>query len=123
MVIGASFIALEVAASLRARGIAVDAVALDSLPLERVMGPKVGRLIRTIHEDNGVAFHLGATVSRIDGRTMTLSDATTVEADAVVVGVGVRPSTALAEQAGLIIANAVAGPLVGPSRARPSRAL
>jgi NADPH-dependent 2,4-dienoyl-CoA reductase/sulfur reductase-like enzyme/nitrite reductase/ring-hydroxylating ferredoxin subunit len=103
MVIGASFIGLEVAASLRARGIAVDVVAPDSQPLVRVMGPEVGRFIRTLHEAQGVTFHLGATVSRIDGRIALLSDRTTVEADIVVAGVGVRPATALAEQAGLTI--------------------
>jgi apoptosis-inducing factor 3 len=101
VVAGASFIGLEVAAALRARGIAVDVVAPDHEPLERVMGLEVGRFIRTVHEANGVAFHLGATVGRIDARVVTLSDATTLEADAMIVGVGVRPSITLAEQAGL----------------------
>jgi len=103
VVVGASFIGLEVAASLRARGIAVDVVAPEQQPLERVMGPEVGAFIRTVHEANGVAFHLGATVGRIDGRTVILSDETRLDADVVVVGVGVRPSIALAERAGLAI--------------------
>ena len=101
VVVGASFIGLEVAASLRAREIAVDIVAPEHEPLERVMGPEVGRFIRAVHESNGVSFHSGATVARIDGRTVTLSDNTRVDADVVVVGVGVRPATKIAEEAGL----------------------
>ena len=103
VVVGASFIGLEVAASLRARGIDVDVVAPDSVPLERVMGPEVGRFIRDVHESHGVTFHLGRTVSRMDGDKVTLSDATTLTADFIVVGVGVRPSIELAQRAGLVI--------------------
>jgi NADPH-dependent 2,4-dienoyl-CoA reductase/sulfur reductase-like enzyme/nitrite reductase/ring-hydroxylating ferredoxin subunit len=101
IVVGASFIGLEVAASLRARGIDVDVVAPDRQPLERVMGPEVGAFIRTLHEAQGVTFHLGQTVQRIDGRKATLSDGTSVDADVVVVGVGVKPAIALADKAGL----------------------
>jgi NADPH-dependent 2,4-dienoyl-CoA reductase/sulfur reductase-like enzyme/nitrite reductase/ring-hydroxylating ferredoxin subunit len=108
IVVGASFIGLEVAASLRARGIAVDVVAPDHEPLERVMGPEVGRFIRRLHEANGVVFHLGATIRRIDGRIATLSDATIVDADAVVVGIGVRPVIKLAEDSGLAIDRGIA---------------
>ncbi len=108
LVIGASFIGLEVAASLRARKIAVDVVAPEREPLERVMGSDVGRFVRSVHEANGVSFHLGATVGRIDGRTAMLSDGTRVDADLVVVGVGVRPSPAMAEQAGLAMDRGIA---------------
>ena len=108
VVVGASFIGLEVSASLRARGIAVDVVAPDHVPLERVMGQEVGRFIQTLHEAQGVVFHLGQTVTRVDGRTVTLSDGTTLDADFVVMGVGVRPATALAEHAGLALDRGIA---------------
>ena len=108
VVVGASFIGLEVAASLRARGVAVDVVAPDREPLERVMGSEVGRFVRSVHEAKGVTFHLGVTVGRVDGRTVTLSDGTSVNADLIVVGVGVKPSTELAERAGLTIDRGIA---------------
>lgn len=103
VVAGASFIGLEVAASLRARGIDVDVVAPESTPLERVLGVEVGRLVRSLHEAKGVAFHLGQTVKAVDGRAVTLSDGKTLDSDFVVMGVGVKPSTALAEQAGIAV--------------------
>ena len=103
VVVGASFIGLEVSASLRARGIAVDVVAPDRVPLERVMGEEVGRFIQDLHVAQGVVFHLGQSVTAVDGRTVTLSGGTTLDADFVVMGVGVRPATVLAEKAGLAL--------------------
>ena len=100
-VVGASFIGLEVAASLRTLGIAVDVIAPENQPLERVMGADVGRMIRGLHEAHGVVFHLGETVRKIDGAKLTLTGGTVLEADFVVLGVGVRPSLTLAERAGL----------------------
>jgi apoptosis-inducing factor 3 len=101
VIVGGSFIGLEVAASLRARGIAVHVVARERLPLERVMGPEVGRFVRGLHESQGVVFHLQDTVTRLEGRTAVLESGATIEADFLVLGVGVRPLVALAEQAGL----------------------
>jgi len=108
VVVGASFIGLEVAASLRARGLEVHVVAPDKTPLERVMGPEVGGFIRKLHEEHGVVFHLGQTVSRVEGSRATLSDGSKIDADFIVLGVGVRPSIALAEQAGLTIDRGIA---------------
>ena len=101
VVVGASFIGLEVAASLRARGIAVHVVALDQVPMERILGSAVGVFIRSLHESHGVVFHLGETVRHVDGDKVTLTSGQTIEADFIVLGVGVRPSVALAEKAGL----------------------
>ena len=103
VVIGASFIGLEVAASLRARDIAVRVVAPDSRPLERVFGPELGAHIQKLHEDKGVIFHLGRTTASIAEKAVTLDDGSVHPADLVVIGVGVRPATALAERAGLVI--------------------
>ena len=108
VVIGASFIGLEVAASLRARGLSVDVVAPDSTPLERVMGVEVGRFVRSLHEAQGVRFHLGQTVARVDGRDVTLSGGGRLDCDFLVAGVGVKPMSAIAEQAGLAMDRGIA---------------
>jgi len=102
LVIGGSFIGLEVAASLRARKLEVHVVAPDARPLERVMGPEIGDAIRRLHEKHGVVFHLGETVAKIEGKTARLSGGAALAADLAVVGVGVRPATALADAAGLV---------------------
>ena len=103
VVIGASFIGLEAAAALRARNIEVHVVGLEARPMERVLGPAMGDFVRTLHEEHGVIFHLGDTVTGIDGKRATLKSGSVIEADVVVVGVGVRPRLALAEKAGLAI--------------------
>src|SRR5262245_54643917 len=103
VVIGASFIGLEVAASLRAREIEVQVVAPEQRPMERILGAQMGNLVRKLHTDKGVIFHLGDTASAIDERRVTLKTGSTLDADLVVVGIGVRPRIELAEKAGLTI--------------------
>jgi NADPH-dependent 2,4-dienoyl-CoA reductase/sulfur reductase-like enzyme/nitrite reductase/ring-hydroxylating ferredoxin subunit len=107
LVVGASFIGLEVAASLRARGLEVHVVAPEARPLERVMGPELGEVIRRLHEKHGVVFHLGETLAKLDGPTAQLSGGASLGTDLIVIGVGVRPATQLAEAAGLTVAKGV----------------
>lgn len=101
VVIGASFIGLEAATALRQRGVEVRVVAPDARPMERVFGPDMGDLVREVHEANGVEFHLGRTVARIEAGRVQLDDGTGIDADLVLVGIGVRPRLTLAEAAGL----------------------
>lgn len=101
VVIGAGFIGLEAAASLKRQGLEVRVVAPDEKPLARVMGEQVGAFVQSIHERNGVVFHLEHTVAEISDGEVTLDDGTTHAADLVVMGVGVTPNTTLAEAADL----------------------
>jgi NADPH-dependent 2,4-dienoyl-CoA reductase/sulfur reductase-like enzyme len=103
VVVGASFIGLEAAAALRARGVEVDVVAPDAQPFAKALGPEVGIFLRGVHEQKGVRFHLGQTVTAVDARGVTLSGGGSLPADLVVVGIGVRPVVGLAEAAGLKI--------------------
>jgi NADPH-dependent 2,4-dienoyl-CoA reductase/sulfur reductase-like enzyme len=108
IVIGASFIGLEVAAALRARDIEVHVVAPEQRPMERVLGSDMGEFVRALHEEQGVIFHLGDTVAEIDGKRAILKSGGVLEADIVVVGVGVRPRLGLAERARLSLDGGVA---------------
>jgi NADPH-dependent 2,4-dienoyl-CoA reductase/sulfur reductase-like enzyme len=100
-VVGSSFIGLEVAASLRSRGLSVDVVAPETLPLARVLGDHLGAFIKALHEEHGVVFHLGHTAQRVEKDAVVLDDGTRLPADLVVFGVGVKPRLSLAEGAGL----------------------
>jgi apoptosis-inducing factor 3 len=101
VVIGASFIGLEVAAALRARNLDVHVVAPEKRPLERIFGTELGGFTRSLHEEHGVVFHLEDTVTAIEGNQVRLRNGSSLTTDFVVVGIGVRPRTNLAEKAGL----------------------
>ncbi|PPD23653.1 MAG: pyridine nucleotide-disulfide oxidoreductase [Methylocystis sp.] len=102
-VIGASFIGLEVAASLRARGLDVRVIAPEEIPMARILGPEIGAHVKKLHESHGVIFHLGDTATEIGERTLKLKSGATLDADLVVIGVGVKPDLSLAQSAGLAV--------------------
>jgi NADPH-dependent 2,4-dienoyl-CoA reductase/sulfur reductase-like enzyme/nitrite reductase/ring-hydroxylating ferredoxin subunit len=103
---GASFIALEVAAALRHRGVEVHIAAPEPIPLARILGDELGGWVRGLHEENGVVFHLGCKILGWDGARLSLDDGA-IDADFMVAGTGVAPRTALAEAAGLKVENGV----------------
>jgi 3-phenylpropionate/trans-cinnamate dioxygenase ferredoxin reductase subunit len=103
VVLGASFIGLEVAASLRARDLEVHLVGPGGLPLERVLGSELGRFVKGLHEEHGVVFHLGTKPRSIGAGEVVLEDGTRLPADFVVAGIGVKPNLELAESAGLAL--------------------
>ncbi len=101
VVIGASFIGLETAAALRTRNLEVHVAAPEKRPLEKVFGAELGDFVRALHEEKGVVFHLENAVTAIEPNKVSLKSGQTIDADLVVMGVGVRPRTQLAELAGL----------------------
>ena len=101
LALGASFIGLEVAASLRAREIEVHVAAPEAIPMERILGHDIGEFVRALHEQHGVRFHLGATAIGVEGREVRLSNGTAIKADFIVAGLGVSPRVGLAQAAGL----------------------
>ena len=107
VVVGSSFIGLEVAASLRSRGLEVTVVSHEPLPLARVLGPELGWMIQRLHEDHGVRFHLNDSVAAAGETSVALKSGPTLDADLVVVGIGVRPGVALGSWAGLKVENGI----------------
>ena len=107
VVIGASFIGLEVAAALRGLGLKVHVVAPDKVPLTKILGPELGALVQKLHEAKGVVFHLEQKAERIEEGVVVLENGEQLPADLVVVGIGVKPRLALAEAAGLTIEKGV----------------
>ena len=107
VVVGAGFIGLEVAASLRHRDVDVTVVAPDEIPLAQVIGETLGRFVADLHREQGVELRLGVDVSGIGHDHVELDDGTLLPADLVVVGIGVIPRTELAEAAGLTVDNGV----------------
>ena len=106
-VLGASFIGLEAAAALRQRGLEVDVIAPEALPLAHILGEELGRFVKSVHEAHGVRFHLSTRPRAIRPREVELESGKTVATDLVIMGVGVRPRTALAEAAGLAVQDGV----------------
>lgn len=104
-VIGASFIGLEVAASLRQRKLAVHVITPEDAPLKKQLGADIGKMIQTVHEKNGVRFHFGRQVRHFDGKRVTLDDNSEIHADFVVAGIGVTPRTELAQAGGIACAS------------------
>jgi 3-phenylpropionate/trans-cinnamate dioxygenase ferredoxin reductase subunit len=112
VVIGGGWIGLELAAAARLRGAAVTLVEMLDLPLERVLGPELGRVFADLHREHDVDLRLGVGVREIKGASgrataVVLTDGTELPADVVLVGVGIAPATALAEAAGLEVDNGV----------------
>ena len=111
VVIGSSFIGLEVAASLRTRNVAVHVVSPDAVPLARVFGGKIGARIRGIHEKQGVVFQLGVSVDEIAAngkrKIVKLSNGKSIPADIVIAGIGVVPAVTYLLDSGLVESGAV----------------
>jgi 3-phenylpropionate/trans-cinnamate dioxygenase ferredoxin reductase subunit len=107
LVVGAGWIGLEVAAAARAAGTDVTVLEAAELPLLGVLGPEMAAVFAGLHRDHGVDLRLGVSIAELSARGARLADGTELEADAVVLGVGVRPRTALAEEAGLAVDNGV----------------
>jgi 3-phenylpropionate/trans-cinnamate dioxygenase ferredoxin reductase component len=107
VVVGAGWIGLEVAAAAREAGTDVVVLEAAALPLLGVLGPEMGAVFAQLHRDHGVDLRLGAKIAEITPSGVRLEDGEELPADAVVLGVGVRPRTELAEAAGLDVDNGV----------------
>jgi 3-phenylpropionate/trans-cinnamate dioxygenase ferredoxin reductase subunit len=112
VIIGAGWIGLETAAAARSAGCEVTVIEMAELPLLAVLGRELAEIYAGLHRAHGVRLRLGAEVAEITGQEghatgVRLGDGDAIDADAVVVGVGITPNTALAEAAGLHVDNGV----------------
>ncbi len=111
VVVGAGFIGAEVAATARQRGLAVTMVEALQNPLSRVLGDEMGSVCAAVHRDHGVDLRTGVGVARLEGTSsverVVLTDGTVVDADVVVIGIGVIPNTAWLQESGLEINDGV----------------
>jgi 3-phenylpropionate/trans-cinnamate dioxygenase ferredoxin reductase subunit len=111
VVVGASFIGMEVAAALRQRNIEVHVITPDSVPMVRVFGERIGRLLQGLHQAKGVVFHTGTTPAQIVGRSrveaVVLADGTRIATDLVVAGIGVQPAVGFLQETGLVEGGAI----------------
>jgi 3-phenylpropionate/trans-cinnamate dioxygenase ferredoxin reductase component len=111
-VVGAGWIGLETAAAARAAGVEVTVLEMAELPLLRVLGREVAQVFADLHRDHGVDLRFGVQVAELTGSAGTvdgvlLSDGTRIDADAVIVGIGIMPNTGLAQAAGLQVDNGI----------------
>ncbi len=110
-VVGGGWIGLEVAAAARNHGASAVVIEPQPTPLHAVLGPELGEFFAQVHRDHGVDMRLGVGVTEFKGDRVVgavgLSDGSEVPADAVVVGVGVRPNVELAADAGLLVDDGV----------------
>ncbi|MDZ7414434.1 MAG: FAD-dependent oxidoreductase [candidate division KSB1 bacterium] len=106
VVVGAGFIGLEVASAVRSRGVAVEVVAPEPVPLGAVLGDGVGRCLQSLHEEHGVSFHLGCTVQELRGNgsvsEVVLSNGQRLQAEVVIVGIGITPALDFLAGSGLV---------------------
>lgn len=102
-IVGASFIGLEAAAALRSRGLEVHVAAPEHIPLARIMGEEIGRWVLDLHSRAGINFHLGHGLRSWNDGHLILDNGEAIEADFLLLGVGVKPRTQLAEAAGLTV--------------------
>ncbi len=111
LMVGAGFIGLELASSLRDRGIGVTVVAPEAIPLSRIVGDRVGSFVRKRHEEHGVTFMLGCQPTSVSAeparKRVALSNGSSVEADLVVFGLGITPALEYLEGTGLAEGGAV----------------
>lgn len=107
VIVGSSFVGLEAASALRKRGVEVTVVSIEHTPFARVLGTEIGGFLQKLHESQGVEFHLGSAPAGYDGRYLTTANGVRLQADYVLVGIGVAPRLELARSAGLRVFDGV----------------